>query len=140
MSYRKGMGVLVAMLAIGVSSSIHGQDAFPEPSTPAQRGSVAEEATIGTIEARDDDLGVARDEPEQDMHGTGSSDEDEARPGADTGADTESQAGQGGSERQGEGNEFDSPYADLEPESPGLEEPRQPIRPGQMEQESGSQD
>ncbi|MGR2739943.1 hypothetical protein ACUY1T_16000 [Billgrantia sp. Q4P2] len=140
MNYHKGMGFLVAALAFGAVPAAFGQDASPEPSAPVQKGAVAEEAQIGTIEAREDDLGVARDEPEQDMHGTGSNDENEAQSGADTGADTEPQVGQGGSERQGESNEFDAPYRDLEPESPGLEEPRQPIRPGQMEQEHDRQE
>ncbi|MCC5882659.1 MAG: hypothetical protein JJU25_08490 [Halomonas sp.] len=128
----KGMGVLLATFTLGMATAALAQDPFPEPSTAAQPGSVAEEAEIGTIEAREDDLGVARDDPEQDMQGTAT--RDEPISGDGTGAES----GQDGSERQGESNEFDSPYRDLEPEDPGLEEPRQPIRPGQMEEEQDS--
>lgn len=115
----KGMGVLLATLTLGMTTMAFGQDPFPEPSTAAQPGSVADEAEIGTIEAREDGLGVERLPPEQDMHGTGALDEPVSGDGADA--------------RQ-EGDDG-SPYADLVPEAPGLEEPRQPIRPGQMEQE-----
>ncbi|MCE8022500.1 hypothetical protein HOP51_20655 [Halomonas sp. MCCC 1A11036] len=119
MSNYKGMGMLMAALSLGLATTAFGQDAFPEPSTSAQPGSIAEEAQIGTIEAREDDLGVARDDSEQDMHGTGADDE----------------AVSGSAATSGQERDEGSPYADLEPDDPGLDEPRQPIRPGQMEQE-----
>ncbi|MCE8035545.1 MAG: hypothetical protein LPK20_00965 [Halomonas sp.] len=118
MSDYKGMGMLMAALSLGLATSAFGQDAFPEPSTSVQPGSMAEEAEIGTIEVREDDLGVARDDPEYDMQGTSALDEPDSRQERDAG----------------------SPYADLEPDDPGLDEPRQPIRPGQMEQERGRQE
>ncbi len=161
MCNRNGKVALAAVLTLWASSAAFGQDPFPEPNTPAQQGSVADEAQIGTIEARTDGLGVERLPPQQDMHGAGERDErisgDGTGPGFDPqrgragsghggndrgvndrGGNEQRAGGQGenGQQRPPHSNGDDaSPYRDLEPGDPGLDEPRQPIRPGQMEQE-----
>lgn len=109
MKYQHGVATLIATLALGSTPLAFGVDPFYDSSPETLPGTVSGEEAIGTIDEREDDQGTARDTPEQDMHGTG--------------VDSSTSA------------DVDSPYADLEPESSALDEPRQPIRPGQMEQE-----
>ena len=150
----KGVGSLAAALTltVGAAPVAFSQDAFPEPNTPAQEGSVADDAQIGTIEARDDGLGVDRDEPEKDMHGSGAIDEpisgDGTGPGFDPeqgpdGIDNERQEASDrassdeastGESSADDANADEASEEEAEPDPPGLDEPRQPIRPGQMEQ------
>lgn len=108
----RGVGGLLALLALGATPLAFGVDPFYDSSPEMLPGAVSGEEAIDTIDEREDDQGVARDTPEQDMHGTG--------------VDSSTPA------------DVDSPYADLEPESSALDEPSQPIRPGQMEQEGDS--
>lgn len=100
---------LLATLAMSVAPFAFGVDPFYDSSPETLPGAVSGEEAFGTIEEREDDLGFARDEAEQDMHGSSVDNTTPAYVG--------------------------SPYADLESDSPDLDEPRQPIRPGQMEQE-----
>ena len=102
--------VLLATLALSVAPFAFGVDPFYDSSPETLPGAVSGEQAFDTIEERENDPGFVRDEAEQDMHG---SSVDNTTP-----------------------TDVDSPYADLEPDSPDLDEPRQPIRPGQMEQEN----
>ncbi|MGQ4878041.1 hypothetical protein ACOJCM_05655 [Billgrantia sp. LNSP4103-1] len=131
MRYRKEVTSVIAVLLLGASSTVVGQDASPPPSSSsAGQGSSGGEATIGTVPEREDDLGTARDEPERDMLGTGAAGEPVSGDG--TGQDSMPPEGQAADSPDRAGTSVDDIRAH---EDPGLDEPRQPIRPGQMEQE-----
>jgi len=109
MKRHDGKKALLVALALSAAPFAFGVDPFYDSSPETLPGAVSGEEAFGGIEARENNVGTARDEAGQDMHGTSS---DNATP-----------------------TDVDSPYADLEPDSHALDEPGQPIRPGQMEQE-----
>ena len=109
MKRHNGKKALLAALALSAAPLAFGVDPFYDSNPETLPGAVSGEEAFGVTEEHENNVGAVRDEAGQDMHGTG----------VDHATSTD----------------VGSPYADLEPDGPGLNEPGQPIRPGQMEQE-----
>ncbi|WP_111414971.1 hypothetical protein [Billgrantia lactosivorans] len=116
----KWMGTLTTILSIAFASAALAQDTSPPPSSAAEDATSAGEAALGEVPEREDDAGTARDAPERDLQGTG----------ADAAADAD-----GGEARDDEVTGRQEEGRGDTASEPGLDEPRQPIRPGQMEQD-----
>ncbi|NLC20607.1 MAG: hypothetical protein GX771_01690 [Halomonadaceae bacterium] len=109
MKRHNGKKALLAALALSAAPFAFGVDPFYDSSPETLPGAVSGEAAFGAMEERENNIGTARDEAGQDMHGT--------------------------SIDNANSTDVGSPYTDLEPDTHELDEPGQPIRPGQMEQE-----